>query len=372
MNNKTILVIPRDSIDYLEEAYMLIKTVGLEVVETFYIRKPNPRYYISLYTSKKIRELIENSGINRVIIYDLVKPRQIINLAKELRVEIWDRTRLILEIFSIHAGSKEAKLQIELAKIKHELPLIREYIRQAKITELPGFLGPGRYAVDAYYRMLRSREAMIRRKLNKLKTRRIDRIRNRRNMGFTHVAITGYTSAGKTTLFNLLVGEQKPTGPEAFTTLHPKTKRAIIRGRDVLFTDTVGFIRSVPVEIIEAFHATLAEIVFSDLVLLVIDSSDSDSEILEKLETSIITLKKIGLTGIPIVIALNKIDLISPGEVSRKKELIENYTTTFYSLVTDVVPVSALRGDGLDLLREVLWKRLFTSIEYETGAKYTF
>ncbi len=372
MSNKTILVIPRDSIDYLEEAYMLIKTVGLEVVETFYIRKPNPRYYISLYTSKKIRELIENDSISRVIIYDLVKPRQIINLTKELRVEIWDRTRLILEIFSIHAGSKEAKLQIELAKIKHELPLIREYIRQAKITELPGFLGPGRYAVDAYYRMLRSREAMIRRKLSKLKNQRINRIKNRRNMGFTHVAITGYTSAGKTTLFNLLTSEQKPTGPEAFTTLHPKTKRAIIKGKDILFTDTVGFIRSVPVEIIEAFHATLAEIIFSDLVLLVIDSSDSDSDVLEKLETSITTLKKIGLTGTPIVIALNKIDLISPSEVLRKKELIENYTTAFYSLVTDVVPVSALRGDGLDLLREVLWRRLFTSIEYKTGTKYTF
>ncbi len=372
MSNKTILVIPRNSTDYIEEAQMLVKTVGLEVIETFYIRKPNPRYYISLYTSRKIRELIENNSVDRIIIYDLVKPRQIINLTKELRVEIWDRTRLILEIFSIHAGSKEAKLQIELAKIKHEIPLIREYIRQAKITELPGFLGPGRYAVDAYYRMLRSREALIRRKLNKLKNQRINRIKNRRVMGFTHVAITGYTSAGKTTLFNLLTSEKKPTGPEAFTTLHPKTKRVVIKGRDVLFTDTVGFIRSVPVEIIEAFHATLAEIIFSDLVLLVVDVSDGDSDIIEKLETSITTLKKIGLTGTPIVIALNKIDLISSNEVSRKKELIEKYVSTFYSSVTDVVPVSALRGEGLDSLREVLWRRLFTDTEHGIGARYTF
>ncbi len=372
MGNKVILIIPKDSISYLEEAQILVKTVGLEVVEIIRIRKPNPRYYLSLYVSEKVKDLIEKNGVERIIIYDLVKPRQIINLMKELRVEIWDRTRLILEIFSIHAGSKEAKLQIELAKIKHELPLIREYIRQAKITELPGYLGPGRYAIDAYYRMLRSREASIRRKLDKLKLQRINRIKNRRNMGFSHVAITGYTSAGKTTLFNILTSEHKPTGPEAFTTLHPKTKRATIKDKDVLFTDTVGFIRSVPIEIIEAFHATLAEIIFSDLILLVVDSADSDSDMLEKLDTSITTLKKIGLVGTPIVVALNKIDLLPSNEILRKKELIEKYTSMHYSLVTDVVPVSAIRGKGLDLLRETLWKRLFVKKFPAVGIEYMY
>ncbi len=372
MSNRIVLVVPKNSMDYLEEAYMLVKTVGLEVAETVYIRKPNPRYYLSLYTSNKIRSIIKNDGINRLIIYDLVKPHQMINLMKELRVEIWDRTRLILEIFNIHAGSMEAKLQIELAKIKHELPLIREYIRQAKITELPGFLGPGQYAIDAYYRMLRSREASIRKKLNKLKLRRINRIKNRREQGFTHVAITGYTSAGKTTLFNTLTKERKPTGPEAFTTLHPKTKRATIKSNDILFTDTVGFIRSVPVEIIEAFHATLAEVLFSDLVLLVVDSSDPDSDLIEKVETSVTTLKKIGLSGVPIIIALNKIDLIPPSDVQRKRELVKNYATLYYSPITDVVPVSALKGMGLESLRESLWNTLFKNKFKDRGIESTY
>lgn len=359
INTNVILVIPRKNSVYIDEACMLVKTLGLNIAKTYMVRKPNPNYYIPLHISRKIKELIDGEGIELVILYDDVKPRQIVNLTKELNVEIWDRTRLILEIFSYHAGSMEAKLQIELARIRHELPLIREYIRQAKLKELPGFLGPGRYAIDAYYKMLRTREAIIRRRLRELKNRRIERIKSRREQGLLHIALTGYTSAGKTTLFNTLTGESKPTGPEAFTTLHTKAKKIYVNGLNVIVSDTVGFIRDVPIEIIEAFHATLAEIAYSDIVVLILDASDEDPEMIEKLDLSLSTLSRIGVSGKPLLIALNKIDLIdSYDEVKRKVEIVENMAKQLYSNIKAIVPISALKNINIDLLRNEIWRIL--------------
>lgn len=358
-NTNTVLIVSKKNSVYIDEAYMLAQTLGLNVTQTYIVKRPNPNYYISLHISRKIQELIDSDNINLVVIYDDVKPRQIVNLMKELRVEIWDRTRLILEIFSLHAGSKEAKLQIELARIKHEIPLIKEYIRQAKLKELPGFLGPGRYAIDAYYRMLRSREAIIRRKLKELKNRRISRIKNRKEQGLLHIALTGYTSAGKTTLFNTLSGERKPTGPEAFTTLHPKVKRIHVNGIDAVISDTVGFIRDVPVEIIEAFHATLAEIVHSDIIILVLDASDKDPDMIEKLELSLNILRRIGVSGKPILIALNKIDLLeSYDEIARKAKVVEGISKQIYNNIQSVIPISALKKVNIDHLRKELWEVL--------------
>ncbi len=367
VNGNTVLVLPKKHGMYVEEATMLVKTLGLNIVETIFIRKPNPNFYIPLHISNSIRKLVEEDGVELLILYDNVKPRQIINLMKELRIEVWDRTRLILEIFSSHAGSMEAKLQIELAKIKHEIPLIKEYIRQAKLKELPGFLGPGRYAIDAYYRMLRSREALIRRRLEKLKNRRINLIKNRREQGFIHVALTGYTSAGKTTLFNTLTGENKPTGPEAFTTLYTKAKKIKVKGVELLVSDTVGFIRDVPVEIIEAFHATLAEIAYSDIVIVVVDASENDIDMIDKLNLSLTTLRNIGVTGKPLVIVLNKIDLITNDDIERKMTTIKSMLKD-YNNIKAVIPVSALRGTNIDLLRKELW-HIASALN---GKKYTY
>ncbi len=367
IHGNTVLVLPKKHGIYVEEATMLAKTLGLNIVETIFIRKPNPNFYIPLHVSNSIRKLVEEDGVELLILYDNVKPRQIINLMKELRIDIWDRTRLILEIFSHHAGSMEAKLQIELARIKHEIPLIKEYIRQAKLKELPGFLGPGRYAIDAYYRILRSREALIRRRLEKLKNRRINLIKNRREQGFIHIALTGYTSAGKTTLFNTLTGENKPTGPEAFTTLYTKSKKIKVKGLELLISDTVGFIRDVPVEIIEAFHATLAEIAYSDIIIIIVDASENDTDIIDKLDLSLTTLRNIGVTGKPLVIVLNKIDLITKEDVERKITTVKSMLKD-YNNVKAIIPISALKGTNIELLRNELWRIALTL----NGKKYTY
>jgi GTP-binding protein HflX len=265
---------------------------------------------------------------------------------RETRKEIIDRILLILEIFAEHAGSREAKLQIELARIKHQLPLIKETIRYAKIGELHGFLGAGRYGYEKYYRMAREREARIRRELERLRRIRGERRNRRRRLGYPHISIVGYTCAGKTTLFNKLTRNTKPVGPEPFTTLSPKSAAIVFDGLKMIVTDTVGFIRDLPYEIIEAFYATLEEIVDSNLIVHVIDSSkDNNSMIKELIETSRV-FERIGVHGIPIIIAPNKIDLISRDEVYEKIRIIKEY-------ISDdnlVIPISAKKNINIDKL----------------------
>ena len=344
-----ILIINRN--EDVNEAIALMKTLGYNVVDTYVVKGvPDSRFYIGKGKLDRLKELIEKENVSKIYIYDSVKPRQIVNLMRELKVEVLDKIQLILEIFAQHAGSKEAKLQIEMAKIKHELPLIREWVRRAKLGELPGFLGPGAYAIDAYYRMMRRRLSVIRERLEKLRERRRREREKRRRLGLPHVSISGYTNAGKTTLFNVIVKETKPTGNEMFTTLSPKAKAAIINGCKIVFVDTVGFIRNVPVEVIEAFYATLEEIVYSDLNLLVIDGSEPIELIKHKLTSSINTLKTIGFMGKPMIIAFNKIDLVGK-DLENRRELVEKIAKENYPLTTDVIPISALKRMNIDTLK---------------------
>ena len=350
-NKKAILVIPRHRYRELEEAITLTKTVGYEVEQIIKVRNINPKYYIGIHILKELKEAVNNDD-NVIVIYDTTRPRHIINLMRELKCEVIDRVELILNIFALHAGSMEAKLQIELAKLKHQLPLIREAIRQAKLKELPGFLGPGRYAIDAYYRMLRSREARIRRKLEELRKRRRKLIASRRTIGMPHASIVGYTCAGKTTLFNVLVGEAKPIGPEPFTTLSPKSKLLKYKNEKIILIDTVGFIQDIPIEIIEAFYATLDVVVASDIVVLVIDVSDEEYDV--KLKASIDILRRIGVIGKPLIIVANKIDLLDEIEAKYRAKNLYEKAREIYEPVIKSIPTSALHGYNLDELRETL------------------
>ncbi len=336
------IIIPYKYRRFLDEEITLAKTVYPVINNVFIIRRPNTKYYITL---NKLEEL-KSSDAEKIIIMDRVKPTQIINLMRETHKEIIDRILLILEIFAEHAGSREAKLQIELARIKHQLPLIKEAIRYAKIGELHGFLGAGRYGYEKYYRMAREREARIRREIERLRRIRGERRNRRRKLGYPHVSIVGYTCAGKTTLFNKLTRNIKPVGPEPFTTLSPKSAAVVFDGLKMIITDTVGFIRDLPYEIIEAFYATLEEIVDSNLIIHVIDSSkDNDSMIKELIETNRV-FERIGVHGIPVIIALNKIDLISKEEAYKKKKIIEEYIGNDNL----IIPISAEKNINIDKL----------------------
>jgi len=341
---KAFLIIPRAKLDQLEEALALSETAGYKIVR---IWKTRYRNRLGRGLIMEIARASESERPSAIIFYGEPQPSSVFMLMKEARVAVIDRVQLILKIFVDHAGSKEAKLQIEMARIKHELPLIREFIRRSKMGELPGFLGPGGYAIDAYYRHLTSRLARLRRELEKIRRTRSTRRLQRNKVGMLQVAITGYASAGKTTLFNRITGLNKATGPEYFTTLHTKHSRVRVHGRDIVFVDTVGFIKDIPPTIIEAFHSTLEEIAESNLIIFVVDSSKNLNDIAEEIASGFEILSKIGATGIPIILALNKIDLLE--EVEGRLKFVKDYVSD-NPLVTSVIPISAARGDNIDVL----------------------
>ncbi|MCE4628344.1 MAG: GTPase HflX [Desulfurococcales archaeon] len=339
---KAILVIPKRNVDQLGEALALCETAGYRVTRIFKTR------YATRVGKGLLEEIAESSDeADTIIFYGNPSPSTMFQLMKRTGKRAIDRVQLILEIFALHAGSREAKLQIEAARIKHEIPLIREYIRRSKMGELPGFLGPGSYAIDAYYKHLKSRMARIRRELERLRRLRGTRRASRERRGFIHAAIVGYASAGKTTLFNRLTGEKKPVGQEYFTTLHPKHKRVRIGGVDVVFVDTVGFIRDIPPEIIEAFYSTLEEITYSDIIIFVVDAGDPLDVIREKVESGYDILSRIGAHGKPLVIALNKVDVAGPGRLGDVRGLLQRIAPG-----ASIVEISALTGRGLERLLE--------------------
>lgn len=345
----------------MSEATSLAETLRLNVLKKFELRnnyRPDRNYFLNLRLLREVKDFL-NSGsdiADSVYIYEVLHPRQVVNLTKELRLEVKDKILTVLEIFAEHAGSREAKLQIEMAEIAHQLPIVKEWIRKAKLGELPGFMGPGEYATETYYNHMRRRLTRIRRELNELRVRRGRERDLRTSKGFPQVAISGYANAGKTTLFNALTGLRKPVGPEMFTTVSPKVGAAHINGLKVMLVDTVGFVRDLPHEVIEAFYATLEEISYSDFTVLMLDSSETLDMVRGKIEASLDILTRVGYFGKPLVVVLNKTDVCS--DVKLVEEVVRDYLEARYLWDWRVVKVSALRGDGLDELRHVMYELL--------------
>ncbi|MEM2005307.1 MAG: GTPase HflX [Zestosphaera sp.] len=345
----------------MSEAISLAETLHLNVLRKFELRnnyRPDRNYFLNPRLLNEVKEFLNsNSGsADAVYIYEVLHPRQVVNLTRELRLEVKDKILTVLEIFAEHAGSREAKLQIEMAEISHQLPIVKEWIRKAKLGELPGFMGPGEYATETYYNHMRRRLTKIKRELNELRVRRGRERGLRTSKGFPQVAISGYANAGKTTLFNALTGLRKPVGPEMFTTVSPKVGAANVNGLRVMFVDTVGFVRDLPHEVIEAFYATLEEISHSDFTILMIDSSEALDVIRGKMEASLDILTRVGYFGKPLVVALNKTDLC--GDVRAVEEMVRDYLAARYLWEWRVVRVSALRGEGLEELRQTVHELL--------------
>ncbi len=352
MIRRILVAIPSKYRGFVEEELSLVKTIydsSNYVIDHFYVRRPNPKYYLPY---DRILGIKDENDIETLVVMDILKPRHYINLYRILRREIIDRMQLILKIFALHAGSKEAKLQIELARLRHELPLIKEAIRYAKLGELHGFLGGGRYGFEKYYTMAKKRMARIRKEINELRRIREIRRRNREKLGYPHISIVGYTCAGKTTLFNRLTRQYKPVGPEPFTTLSPKASSLVYDGHKIILIDTVGFIRDIPPEIIEAFYATLEEVVYSDLIISVVDSSRRLGDIRAEIRSMKEIFSHIGVHGKPMVYALNKIDLINGGRVN---EIIKFMVKELGIERKYIVPISAYKGTNIDKLLNTIY-----------------
>jgi len=309
------------------------------------VRHRDSRYQIGSGKTKELAELVRENGVEKTIFDNELTPVQAYNLAKATGVEAIDRFQLILEIFARRASTYEANLQIQLAKLRYELSRAKERVKLARMEEQPGFMGLGKYEVDLYYETVRRRIRSIQDKLKKKQEkRRLHRTR-RVELGFSSISLAGYTNAGKSSLFNMLAEETVPVNPSLFTTLSTTTRAMRLSKRKVLLTDTVGFINRLPLTLIQAFHSTLEETIFSDLILLVVDVSESDEDIERKLFSCLETIQKIGATGISTVTALNKIDLLPEDEIHCKAEVLKD-------TAPNPVPVSALHGTNIDLLKK--------------------
>jgi GTP-binding protein HflX len=236
-------------------------------------------------------------------------------------------------------------MQIQLAKLRYDLAQAKERVRLAKKGEQPGFMGLGAYEVDVYYESVKREMHAIRRKLKKIRGKRVLHRQRRAELGFVLISLAGYTKAGKSSLFNALAQETVPVDTALFTTLSTTTRLVTFSKKKFLLTDTVGFIDRLPLTLIEAFHSTLEETIYSDLILLIVDASESMNVIEKKLSVCLDTIERIGAAGVPIITILNKIDLISETEVHQKLENMKEKATA-------LVPISALYKSNLEQLKQ--------------------
>lgn len=300
---------------------------------------------------KELAELVRENNVGKVIFDNELKPVQAYNLAKITGVEVIDRFQLILEIFVYRASTTEAKLQIQLANLRYELPRAREKVRLARLGEQPGFMGLGAYEVDVYYETIQRQINSIQAKLKRIQRKRQQHRTRRVELGFPLISLAGYTNSGKSSLFNALAEQFVPVDPGLFTTLSTTTRAVNLYGKRVLLTDTVGFIDRLPLTLIEAFRSTLEETTFSDMILLLVDISETQKEIERKLSVCLDTIKAIGASEISIVTGLNKIDLLSDDELQNKVEALRG-------IAPNPVPISALYKINMNLLRQEIAKHL--------------
>lgn len=297
------------------EAAALCDAAGYAVVHAVRQRRlRRPRYGMSEEAVRALEGEAARSSPDVVVFDEMLRPGQNYNLASRLRLEVLDREALILEIFEGRASSAESKLQVRLAQMRYEMSRARERVRLARMGEQPGFMGIGRFEVDVYYNDIRGRMNAAREKLAKARRQRSLHRRGRGRAGLGAISLAGYTSAGKTTLFNRLTGEEGEEGAGLFTTLSTTTRRmAGGGGRPCLLSDTVGFISRLPAYMIEAFRSTLEELQYADAIVLVVDASDGIPEMRTKVGSCLSALAEIGAPMDRVVYALNKADLAGAG-----------------------------------------------------------
>ena len=344
--------------DSVEELALLADSAGLVVVGrvTQRLRAPNPKTFIGSGKVEEIKALVEEVQAD-IVVFDVeLSGRHLRELEKIFgdRIRIIDRTALILDIFALHANTREGALQVELAQYEYRLPrLTRAWTHLARQagggagrsggTGGVGLRGPGETQLEVDRRDIRRQIRNLKYQLEKVRTHRQQYRSRRKRSNLPIVALVGYTNAGKSTLLNHLSGADIYVADQLFATLDPTTRRVEFPGGQIaLFTDTVGFIQKLPTTLVAAFRATLEEIAEADLLLHVVDVTHMNAQAQAKAVYK--TLEDIEADQIPVLIALNKIDLLNDADGARKA--LENFPNS--------VAISALTGEGIDdLLKSV-------------------
>ena len=338
----------------IKEAVSLADAAGYEVIDTMTQRQlTRSRFGIGRGKAEEVKELVEELRPDVIIFDEVIKPTQMYNLASMCKVEIVDRERLILEIFERRASTTESRIQIKLAQLRYDMARAREKVRLARAGEQPGFYGLGKYEADVYFLDIKRRAAVLKKKLKNEETRRQLHRDQRKRAGLPTVSLAGYTSAGKTTLFNSLTGETKATDKHVFTTLSTFTRAINLKDSKVLLNDTVGFISKLPAYMIDAFKSTLDELTYASLVLLVLDVSDPIDEIARKYDSSLDVINKFKVPETKMVYVLNKVDLTTAEDAFDKADQLNVLDSK------RVVPVSAKTGQNIDQLKNLVRSMLF-------------
>jgi GTP-binding protein HflX len=340
----------------LVELARLAETAGSLVLDALIQRRdrPDPATYIGSGKAKELRDIVVEQGADTVICDGELTPGQLRQLEAVTKVKVVDRTALILDIFAQHASSKEGKAQVELAQMQYLLPRLRgwgESLSRQVGGRAAGGLGiggrgPGETKIEIDRRRINTRMAKLRRELAAMKTAR-DVKRARRNANeVPSVVLAGYTNAGKSSLLNRLTDAGVLVENALFATLDPTVRRCRAEdGREYTLADTVGFVRHLPTQLIEAFRSTLEEVAEAVLILHVVDASDADPEAQIRAVREV--LSDIDALGVPEVLVFNKIDAADPDALLRLR-----------GLAPDAMFVSARTGEGIDALRVLVESRL--------------
>ena len=339
-----------DEQDEIAEITELARTAAVDVVASVVQqrRTPDPRTYVGKGKLEELKEAYTSAEAEVLLVDDELDPTQQRALENALDARVVDRTQLILDIFAQHAVSAEGKLQVELAQLEYNLPRMRGMWKHLErlgggtggLGAGVGTRGPGESQLETDRRLARNRVSLLKRRLRAMGAQRATRRKQRHRSQTPTVALAGYTNVGKSTLLNALTGAAVSVDDRLFETLDPTTRAFVHDGRRYLVTDTVGFIRRLPTQLVEGFASTLEETLVADLVLHVADASLSDDRLGETIAAVNAVLHDIGADPLPIELVLNKVDRLDP---LARRRVANRYP--------DALLVSAVTGEGLDELK---------------------
>ncbi len=335
--------------EHLEELEFLTQTAGAEVIGKFYQERENidSAYFIGRGKAQEIAEKVKDENVDLVIFENALSPTQIRNLEKLIECKVIDKPALILDIFASNARTSEAKTQVELAQLQYLLPrLTRQWTHLSKQYGGIGTKGPGETQIETDRRLINTRIAVLKDKLKKIEEQRKTQRQQRKH--FIRIGLVGYTNAGKSTLLNVLTDADVYVEDKLFATLDTSTRvlQKINQKKiphPVLISDTVGFIRNLPHDLIESFKSTLAEVIESDILIHVIDISSENFE--EQIKVVEETLSELYKEPKPVIMVFNKVDLL---DKEHRQHLMNDLRLRFHGGVF----ISAQKGINLNALEE--------------------